>query len=244
MRTLVETAKSLTAQRDEASNNFNVFVQGLQSQGVSPEQYGETLTYLGLFNRAMSGDVKAGEEALQVIAEHAERLATFLGKDLNLGDPLAKHADLKDAVQKGQITLQHARELARHRNQGAFRGQITEQARQTQQTTQQQQQVLLKARGELTALESTLRSQDPNYEAKKAILVPMLQKVFPAVSPAEWPQRFRDAYQALPNSLLAPRRPAVPKNQPLRGGKQPAGGQTKAPGSMLDAINGALSGMK
>jgi len=36
--------------------------------------------------------------------------------------------------------------------------------------------------------------------------------------------------------------PKTPTNQPMRA-KQPAGGQTKAPGSMLEAVSGAIAGM-
>jgi hypothetical protein len=53
-----------------------------------------------------------------------------------------------------------------------------------------------------------------------------------------------EAYRNIKIGGLPAARKPIPTNQPLRAGKTPAGGQTKAPGSMLEAISGALSGMK
>src|SRR5208337_2173710 len=85
------------------------------------QQYGETLSWLALFN---SNDPKQQEKALELVESVAERLATLLGKERTIGDPLAQHGDLKDAVAKGQTTLQFAKEIARIRNNQTFRTEL------------------------------------------------------------------------------------------------------------------------
>src|SRR5579863_3587465 len=241
IRSLIDIAKNVTQERDKAKQDFDYMVQGVQATGTSPEQYGETLSWLALFN---SNDPKQQEKALELVENVAERLATLLGKERTVGDPLAAHADLKDAVSKGQITAQYAKEIARTRNGQQFRTELTTQATTQQQQQQAQAQELATARTDLSTLEQTLMGSDPDYAAKKAILVPALKPVFAAIPPSQWKTKFMEAYKAINLPKAAPRvvPKGVPANQPLRA-KQPAGGQAKAPSSGLEAINAALAGM-
>jgi hypothetical protein len=239
IRTLIDTTKTVTAERDQIRTDFDYLVKGVQATGTSPEQYGEALSWLALFN---SNNPQQQEKALELVESVAERLATLLGKERSVGDPLSAHSDLKDAVQKGQITSQYAKEIARTRNGQQFRTELTTNASHAQQQQLQATQELATARADLSSLEQTLRASDPSYEAKKAILVPALKAVFASIPPSQWKAKFTEAYRNIKvNAPAAAPRP-VPANQPMRA-KQPAGGQTKAPSSMLEAVNGALSGM-
>lgn len=245
IQTLVKTTKEAQAAAQTATENFNVFVNGLQAAGVTPEQYGETLSFLQLFNSGMKGNANDGGKALELVESMAERLATYLGVERAVGDPLAKHADLKDAVQKGHINAQYARELARQRNQQGFRTELHTAANQQQQQQQQAQQERETARNELNTLEQELQKSDPQYAVKKAQLVPILKPVLAQLPPSQWKGAFQQAYSQL--RVAAPAAPAagdVPKNQPMRGNKQPSGGQTRAPNSALEAVNAALAGMR
>jgi len=241
IRSLIDIAKNVTQERDKAKQDFDYMVQGVQATGTSPEQYGETLSWLALFN---SNDPKQQEKALELVENVAERLAMLLGKERTVGDPLSAHADLKDAVAKGQITAQYAKEIARTRNGQQFRTELTTQATTQQQQQQAQAQELATARTDLSTLEQTLMGSDPDYAAKKAILVPALKPVFAAIPPSQWKMKFMEAYKAINLPKAAPRAgvKGTPANQPLRA-KQPAGGQAKAPSSGLEAINAALAGM-
>lgn len=239
IRSLIDIAKEKTAEVEKVTTDFNYLIQGVQATGATPAQYGETLSWLALFN---SRDPAQQEKALELVESVAERLATLLGKERVVGDPLGAHADLKDAVAKGQITAQYAKEIARTRNGQQFRGELTQQATVEQQRQQQAQQEEQQARNDLAQVEATLSASDPQYAQKKALVVAALK---PLNLP--WGQKkaaFMNAYNAM--RLPAPgveRAPRVPANQPMRT-KQPAGGQTKAPSSMLEAIDGALSGMR
>jgi hypothetical protein len=241
IRTLIDTTKTVTAERDTIKQNFDYMVNGIQQTGASPQQYGETLSWLALFN---SGDPKQQEKALELVETVAERLATLLGRERTVGDPLGQHADLKEAVAKGQITAQYAKEIARTRNGQAFRTEIATNASQEQQQQQQAAEEERQGRAALTELERTLIASDPDYAAKKAILVPALKPLMVSIPWSQRKDRFLEAYK----NIRIPK-PTVngavktPANQPLRAGKQPAGGQTKQPSSMLEAISGALGSM-
>jgi hypothetical protein len=250
MQTLINTARELTTERDTVQKDFGTFVGGLQAAGVSPEQYGETLSWLGMFN---SGDPQQQEKALDLIEGIADRLATMLGKERKLNDPLSGHPDLVQLVQQGKATREVAAEVARHRNSQGFNRQLQQNASTQQQQQQQQQEALTTARNELHQLEETLRATDPQYERKKQILVAALKPTMKKIHPSQWKQTFLEAYQSIKVPGGNPqgngngqRRVGngVPKNQPMRAGKQPAGGAAREATSALDAMNGALSNMK
>lgn len=248
IRTLVKTAREVTAERDEIKSNFDYVVQGIQATGATTEQYAETLSWLALFN---SNDPEQQSKALELVENVADRLSTLLGKERTVSDPLSAHQDLKEAVQKGHITPQYAREIARTRAQGQFRQEIQTAATTEQQTREAAQQELGKARADLTALEKNLVATDPNYAAKRAVLVPILKPIFETLPPSQWAARFQQAYKDLkmaakptPAPATGGARKGVPVNQPMRANKTPAGGQSKAPGSAMEALDAALSNMK
>lgn len=241
MRSLIKTAKELTAERDQVKTDFDYIIKGIEASGSTPQQYGEVLSWMQLFN---SNDPAQQSKALELVESVADRLATLLGKERASSDPLAAHADLKEAVARNQITAQYAKEIARTRNAQGFRTQI-QSAHQTEQQQQQAaQQAVVDAKTGLNAQEATLRSTDPQYEAKRAALVPVLQPLFRRLHPSQWNEAFADAYKKIQVPAAAPAKRGVPANQPMRAGKNPAGGQGRAPASMGEAINAALAGMK
>ena len=240
MRSVDTSQRKKPTELEKVTQDFNYLIKGVEATGTSPEQYGETLSWLALFN---SQDPKNQEKALELVENVAERLATLLGKERTVGDPLSAHPDLKDAVTKGQITAQYAKEIARTRNGQQFRTELTTNATQQHQQQQAAQQEEHQGRLALSQLEETLRASDPDYEAKKAILVPALKPVMDTVPWSQKKDKFLAAYKNLKLPGAAQSAKKTPTNQPLRAGKQPAGGQTKAPGSMLEAVSGALAGM-
>jgi hypothetical protein len=240
IRTLIKTTKEITAERDAVKTDFEYLVNGVQATGATPQQYGETLQWLAAFN---SGDPAQQEKALEMVEAVADRLATLLGKERTVGDPLAQHADLKEAVAKGQVTPQYAKEIARTRNSQGLQRQFTEQHTAEQRAAQAAEQAQLSARASLTELGNTLAATDPLYEQKRAMLVPIMKPIFANLSPAQWRPAFEQAYANLRLSAPAAAR-ASGTNQPLRANKAPAGGQGRAPGSMREALDAALGGMK
>lgn len=244
IRTLITTAKEATAAREKAETDFNFLVQGVQSTGASPEQYGETLSWLALFN---SQDPTQQGKALELAETVCDRLATLLGRERTVGDPLAEHADLKDAVAKGHVTAQYAKEIARTRNSQSFRGQLNDNAATEARNVAAREAELTTARNDLTDLEATLASTDPNWAQHKQILVAALKPVFAALPPKEWKAKFTEAYRQIrAQNLPVARKAKIPANQSMRPGRSAGGGGAGVKpqhGSALDAMNDALAGM-
>lgn len=241
IQTLIKTAKEKTDELTKVSTDFNYLVEGVKATGASPEQYGETLSWLALFN---SQDPKQQEQALELVESVAERLATLLGKERHVGDPLAAHTDLTEAVRTGRATIEMAREVARTRNQNGFRTGLQNAQHEQRQQQQSFEQETQQARNSLTDLETTLKATDPEWAQKKPILVAALKDVFASIPPRDWRGKFEQAYRNL--KLQAPAsaaRTSVPANQPMRAGKQPSGGASGGPASAVDAMSAALSSM-
>lgn len=248
IRTLVARTKEADERASTAEGNFNQFVTGLQSAGVSPEQYGETVSFLALFN---SGDPKQQTQALEIMEGMADRLASFLGVERKSADPLANHPDLQAAIQKREITPQLARQQAVMRNQAAFKQEINTHARDSASQQQAAEREKQTAVTELNDLENQLRASDPLYERKKAAIMPTLKAALADIPPGKWKAAFQRAYATAKVASAAGRQVAakVPVNQPMRAGKSPAGSGANAktggsglnnggPKSMFEAIWG------
>jgi hypothetical protein len=73
-------------------------------------------------------------------------------------------------------------------------------------TRSDKQMDLERARGDLNALEDSLRATDPQYESKWNLLAPILKPLFRHIPPANWKALFEHAYARvrLPAGNLAP----------------------------------------
>lgn len=247
MRTLIDRTKQAEEKVSVAEGNFNTIVQGLQATGTTPEQYSEVLSFMQLFN---SGVPDQQKQALGLLESMAERLATSLGVERSVTDPLRAHPDLLAAIQRGEVTKQFATEMARNRNQQGFRNQLNTTATEQREAQAAAEREKSESLSTLNRLEEQFRASDPSYERKKELMLPMLQASFAQIRPSAWPGIFEKTYRA--TKVQAPvARQKVPANQPMRAGKSPAasGGKGDAdmksqPGSALDAMNNALAGMK
>jgi hypothetical protein len=249
MRELIKIGKEKTIEAQQATENLNALVDGVKAAGVTPQQYGETLSWLKLFN---SGDPAQQAQALELVESVAERLAGLLGKERTVGDPLAGFEDLKEAVKKGEITATWAKQMATQRRQGNIRTEITTSLNKEQQTAEAAKVEREEARVSMNTWEKNIAATDPQWPAKKAMLVPVLKAIFKDVPPKQWLARFQLAYNnakvsnagaALAASRTGTRRSSVPANQPLRAGS-PAGGGSSGINSMMDAVTAGIAQAK
>lgn len=250
IRTLIDRTKGAEEKAAKSEQDFNFLVNGVQQTGASPEQYGETLSWLALFN---SPETSSKKQALDLVVTVAERLATQLGVDLKFGDPLEQHPDLRQALQGGKITAEFAREMARNRNQQGFNSQMQATAHQTQQAEQAAQAEKERGRVEMNQLEAQLKANDPQFDRKLKTILPMVEAAMKRVRPSEWKTAFMEIYSRVPASApgrVVAANTKLPANQPLRGGKNPAGAggaggmSPGGPASALDAMNEALGKMR
>jgi hypothetical protein len=245
MRSLIKMAKDSAAEVTRITTDFDTIINGIKATGSTPEQYGEAISWLSLFNSPKIEDRKTAYELVESVAE---RMATLLGIDRAAPDPFKNHPDLKAAVAAKQITPELARETARHRDSTAFKGQIESGQRQAAQTEAQKQQEHNQAKADLNAFDVKMRGEDPLYDAKRKIIVPILQPIFKTIPKSQWAQAYKDAYA---RAKVTPKgtvngggKKTTSGLQPLRGNKQPAGGRVREPTSAMEAMNGALARMK
>lgn len=246
IRTLVKTTKELRDQVTKATADRDELISIVQDTGASPEQFGEALNLLKRLNSTAPKDQEA---ALDYLLKAAEEMSRRVGRPMPGVNMLKDHADLMADVQNGTITRARAEEIAAARESRKAQDRHAEAAR----TAGAQTQAVEDGKSKLTVLGQELAARDglPLYNAKAEKLIPALKPTLSKADPTLWPAIFRAAYEAIPAEAFrpkpAPAAPAanggggVPANQPLRS-RTPAGGQQKAPSSMLDAVNQALAG--
>ena len=69
MRSLIKTAKELTAERDQVKTDFDYIIKGIEASGSTPQQYGEVLSWMQLFN---SNDPAQQSKALELVESVAD----------------------------------------------------------------------------------------------------------------------------------------------------------------------------
>lgn len=240
---LIGIAKEATAKYEQVNAEYTELRGYIAESKATGEQFGQALEYIGAVN---SGDPAKMEMAWNFMMGEMQALGRMLGKDVPGLDYLAAHPDLKAAVAAGQVTEAVAKETARLRDHQAQQQQIQQHSRQQQQTNEQRTAILTQGKNELNALGAQLRAANPaEYAAKSKVLTAALKGTFSQLDPRQWAAAYKRAYDnlQLPKTAApaaAPaKKPALPKNQPLRG-QNPAGGKNAAPKSMFDAINLAL----
>lgn len=250
IRSLIDMTKAATAERDTIRTDFDAIVNGIKASGSTPEQYGEAISWLSLFN---DPNPESQRKAYELVEQVADRMATMMGIDRKIGDPLEQHADLKTLVANKQMTAEVAREVARMRNGQKFSGDVQNSVREKEQAAARAAAEDSQARAGLNAFAKEMEASDPLWDRKRKALVPTLKETFKHIPKSKWVETFKAAYQTV---RIKPQgtNPALRQNggggagaggnQPLRGGKNPAGGRGQEPATMMDALNGALDSLK
>ena len=238
MQQLIARVKEASAEREKIQRERDDLVGMVAETRATPEQFNQTLEYLRAVN---SGDPKQIEAAIGVLQTELAALSRMIGKPVPGVDVLANHADLRQAVDAGDLSEAHARELAAARDARAFASRRYE----AMSAEQQQAAAIELGRQGLNDLEKQLQA-DPEYARKRAILIPALQPVLAQLPPARWVETFKAAYDRLklgpvaaPAAAAAPAAPTTAAHQPLRA-RTPAGQAAKAPASLLEAINAGI----
>ncbi len=204
--------------------------------GATPDQYGMSLDYLKLANAASRGDMKAAEQALELVMAEAATWAKALGRELpGVHDPLAGHDDLAEAVENGDMDRKHAVELAAARERAQAIQQHQQQTSQQQQAEVAQQQ----ARQQLVQWDQQM-AQDPSYQAKRPMLDAMVRNIRATLPPDQWLAATQQAYASIPD--VAPPQPREPAPSPVRASGPRGGLAPKKFDSVEDALDFALDG--
>jgi hypothetical protein len=234
-------------ERDEALTVQGNLISAIQDTKATPEQFAEMI---GFMRAANSGTPEGLEQAYQMLRTSMRTIALQLGKPIPEVDLLADHADLSQAVKFGQITKQHAEELAVAREQGKFRDAQRKTAEARTKTENDAKTERDTAISDLNALGQQLAKDDPDYQRKFDTIVPALKAAFEGVRPSQWKEMFTKAYKAvklpaLPKPNTVDPKPAgdppAKKPQPIRPVQPAGGGGSKtAPKSMLEALSSGM----
>jgi len=249
---------SYVKERDEALTVQGNLISAIQGTGTTAEEFASTIRYLQAFH---SQDPKELELALSILQQNMENIALRLGRDVPGVDFLAEHKDLQDAVRYGQITREHANELARARTATA-RAQRLSQERET--TTQAQHKAEAEKNAAISNLNELgvhLAKTDPDYQRKYDLIVGPLKEAFARIPPSQWRETFDSAYAAvkLP-PLPAPVNEEPPagmvrdpktgqfvkanKPTPIRPVQAAGAGGTPAPKSAREALSMAIDNLR
>lgn len=220
------------------AEGFDGLTKMIQDTGADSEQFGKTLGYLEVINLAARGDKAAGERAWEMYMSEGRELAALLGKELpGVHDPLEAHADLKEEVEKGDLTRARAIEMAQARASESRRAE----AERAQAEQAAQQDARAQGIASINALDKNWIASDPHYSVKRPILGQMVAEIKAAYPASEWAAKTQRAYESLA-ALQSQPAAAPPVEKPPAGGRRPTGprageptpGNFKTPEDALD----------
>lgn len=233
---LVDIAKQATAKvqdieksakfHSETIDNFRAI---LEETKTSPEDLNQLLEY----NRMVkSGDL---EGAIKLLDEQRSQIARYLGRPIEGADYLEGFDDLKQSVQEGKITAEHAAELAKSRNIQQVIQQENDRARQTNESRSNEKKQVNSAIENITKFASDKAANDIDYKRKEEILLKSIDRIRDDSPPSTWLSQVEMLYETLSSMP-----PAIPNktNTPLR--PNSGGGGKPQARSMQDAIDQGL----
>jgi len=242
---LIKIGKDQTTRADQAETRFGTIVQRVRETGASPEQYGQALGYLSLVNSGRREDIV---KALEFIEGERIALARMAGVALPGVSMVGDYPDIAAELRAGKITPERAEELAAQRAAQEFTSNRDKHNTQINEQRVAHQRAVQAAQSELNAEETRLMTADPDYKAKRPLI---LKLILPQIRsgrlrPTEWLPEFKRLYSVVPTprkpspsdagrALAAARGGKPPARQPLRA-NQPAGGATPAPKTMAEAV--------
>jgi len=226
-------------EKDTAIESLKSENQGIigmiQDTGATADQFGSLLNLTSLMYHPDKADPKA---AVETLYSAASKLAKANGIDLPGSDPLDGHDDLRAKVDKMDITLDDAKEIALSRNR-----QSTQEQQNTERTTQQEEQNKSAQRvsSGKTAVQEyllDLQKNDIDFEAKADHLMEAVEGIAKSEPPEKWVEHLDRLYKAIGKVAKTNPKPKDDNNESLRSGR--GGGGVKAPGSMGEAISQGL----
>jgi hypothetical protein len=227
----------LTVERDAIRSEADQWVSAITETGTNPEQFANSLSYLTLVNSKDPADL---EKAYNFMQGELQELGKTLGKAAPGHNPLDEHPDLKTKVEDGMLDEDAALEVARAR----ATTKLIESTRAAERNVLNEKNEVSNALEDVRQLGFSLKSSDPNFEAKAKMLAPIIESVVSSgTPPSRWKSMIEATYAKIPEPFaVGPTTPRSTAPNPIRPtGTSPASGQMdKEPGSALEAINAAL----
>lgn len=208
----------------ERSKQADGLIGMVMETGASPEQYGKSLDYLTLVNRAVAGDAAAGEKAFDLLSSELADLAKALGKEVpGVFDPLADYPDLQAEVEAEDITRKRALEIAAQRTRDANAQRVQAHAQQQQGANAEVEA----GRQALIAFDEAMAKADAQYAAKRPALNAAVAEIRQRFHPSQWAAQAAIALARIPSPTAAPAAPTPPA-APAAPAARPAPGPMRA----------------
>lgn len=211
--------KAKTYEQD--AKHYQTVQNFLERNGLAPDEAGNALIIAGLMK---TNPVEAWRQLRPTV----EKLLIAAGELLP--------EDLKERVQKGELSREAAFEISRHRAQTSTLERMRAFERERQELERQQEQ----ARALVTAAEAwerDRRAKDPNFDAKYEALMDKVYALQGREGKPTTPEGVRDMLNRAYRALTPPARPSVPAvRQQTNSSGQVAGNQRPAEVSTLDIV--------
>ncbi|GAA4401215.1 hypothetical protein [Quisquiliibacterium transsilvanicum] len=234
-----ERIKQVFAEKKAMEKDLADFRQMVQSTGMTPQDFAQTLEFGRLVN---SGDEKSLRLALEMVEGQRAMLYQKLGVEAPGVDLLTGHDDLKAAVENMEITRERAVELAKYRKQQQEVQQRQQVEQQTVQERQQFQQQVQQAAGSMEAYLQT-RAQEVDHPARMKVITDHfknpdnLQRFVSTFKPDQWPA----AIQMMYDNIQVQRPASAP--QPIRSRPATLGTPAASAASPIDRVAQRLESM-
>lgn len=215
----------------EAAEIVKGYSQVFDDAKCKPEQFEMAIDFIKAVNTGNA------DRAMQIIGEQVKALQLRTGKDFAVPDALSPFQDLTQATQNGEITRQHALELARARASEQERQQAEQQTRQAQQTEAQGQQAVMSGAQAVAAWTAQVAKTDFDWPAKEKLLDGKIDWLAANAPPSQWLTHLQNYYDMLSASSTSGK--PAPTPQPLRANGGESGAQAQ-PRNAAEAISQGL----
>lgn len=201
---------------------------------VDPERFSTLMGYQRLVGE---GNLK---EARAALFAELKRLNLEIGDNARAPDPLSDHEDLQTGVENGQLSQEHAIEIARARARDAESQQRAQQSRQTQTSADQERQLADGATQEIATWAAELRKNDINFLVKEKQILGLIDGIVQEYPARLWLPTIKRVYDSMKVGPSVTGQGGAAGVQPLR----PTGGQqvSREPTSEFEAVKLAMRG--
>lgn len=206
--------RSVFAERKQLEAEIGEIREIIQSTKMTPDQFAQSLEYGRLVNSGSEQDMRV---ALEMVEHQRAYLYEKLGVEAPGIDLLAGHDDLKAAVDNLEMSRDKAVELAKYRKIEAERSQQTKAQQQSQQATQEFNDLVKSAAQQAEAYLST-RANEVDHTARMKVISDHfrnpanLQQFVNTYQPNQWLNTIKFMY----DSIQVPKAPVPREPQPLR----------------------------
>ena len=235
---VVAERDSVISERDAVKTESDKWVETITGTGTNPEQFGMALNWLKKLNSGRPEDL---QEAYNIMNNELSAIAEAIGKPSPGFDPLTKHTDRKERVEKGLLTEADAAEIS----QARAAQQLNEgRGREADQETRHKAAVET-AMTDVRDMGIRFKAEDPiTFELKMPYMTSIVEAVIKAApnTPHTWPDAIQAAYSKLQVSAPPEPEPGPSIPSPIRptAANLSGTGLEKEPGNEMEAVNQAL----